>query len=469
MNVRRWAWAHRGLLLLGGVGLACAIATVLLFRPGYMSLDSSVQLSQARSLELSDHHPVLMSLLWRYLDKLVEGPFGMLVWMSGLYWAGLAAIVGNLRWPLWLRALVVPLVGFYPPVFCLAGAIWKDSLMQATLLAALGCFLAYERARSRGWLVCGLLLTAFGLSVRHNGIAAAWPLLALPLLSARWMTRLRPSLRPFVAAGLSALLSAVTLFVSLKGLGALPIGKANYWQLIASFDLAGISVQTGQMQVEPGSPVLVPGAGLREISRSYRPMNHMTLYSCARSGKGRSRAKRCGRVFTRLDDPNDLAALSSNWRRAVRAHPGAYLAHRYDVYREVSGLSGRPAKLLFQRPVGVAKNYPIPPRTHATLQWFRSLRGTPWFRVWLYVAFEAAALFAALAFYVRTRSALPLALALSGLSYALSLFLAGGAPDYRYSEWTVMTAVLTLVTLLQSWKRRVPPDAVPPEAVPAAS
>jgi hypothetical protein len=153
----------------------------------------------------------------------------------------------------------------------------------------------------------------------------------------------------------------------------------------------------------------------------------------------------------------------------VREHPGAYLAHRYRVYREVSGLSGRPAKLLFLGPRGVAKNYPIPERTNALLQWFRSLHGTPWFRVWLYVAFEAAALFAALAYYVRTRSALPLALALSGLSYALSLFLAAGAPDYRYSEWTVMTAVLTLVTLLQSWKRRAPSDAVPSDAVPSGA
>lgn len=437
-----------------------------------MSLDSSVQLSQARSLELSDHHPVLMSLLWRYLDKLVEGPLGMLVFMSGLYWAGLTAILGSLRWPIWLRALVVPLVGFYPPVFCVVGAIWKDSLMQATLLAALGCFLGYERSRWRGWLVFGLLLTAFGLSVRHNGIAAAWPLLALPLLSAHWMTRLRLPLRPFAAAGLSASISAVTLFVLLKTIGAFGVAKANYWQLIASFDLAGISLETGELEVDPGSPVLVPGAGLREIRRSYRPVNHMTLYSCAR--RGRSKANRCGQVFTRLDDPAELAALSSNWRRAVREHPGAYLAHRYRVYREISGLSGHPAKLVFLGPRGVAKNYPISARTNAILRWFRSLHGTPWFRVWLYVAFEAAALFAALAFYVRTRSALPLALALSGLSYALSLFLAAGAPDYRYSEWTVMTAVLTFVTLLQSWQRRahsdaVPADAAPPDAAPAAS
>ena len=149
-----------------------------------------MKLEQARSLAFSDHHPMLMSLLWRYL-ACGEGPLGMLVLISALYWAGLAAIFGSLRWPLWLRALVLPLVGFYPPVFCIVGAIWKDSLMQATLLAALGCFLAYERRRRRALLTFGLLLTAFGLSVRHNGIAAAWPLLMLPLLSARWMTRLR--------------------------------------------------------------------------------------------------------------------------------------------------------------------------------------------------------------------------------------------------------------------------------------
>jgi hypothetical protein len=302
VNVRQWARAHLGPLVLGGMGLACAIATVLLFRPGYMSLDSSVQLSQARSLELSDHHPVLMSLLWRYLDKLVEGPFGMLVLMSGLYWAGLTAILGSLRWPIWLRALAVPLLGFYPPVFCVVGAIWKDSLMQGTLLAALGCFLGYERSRWKGWLVFGLLLTAFGLSVRHNGIAAAWPLLALPILSARWMTRLRVPLRPFAAAGLSALISAVTLFVLLKSVGASSVAKANYWQLIASFDLAGISLQTGEMQVDAGSPVLVPGAGLREIRRAY--------FRLGPSPKRRSAGRSGRRVFReRSDSPGTTRSV----------------------------------------------------------------------------------------------------------------------------------------------------------------
>jgi hypothetical protein len=467
LHLKQRVSAHRGVWVMGAVGLCCAIVTVLLFQPGYMSLDSTVQLEQARSLEFSDHHPILMSLVWRYLDKLVEGPIGMLVLMSALYWGGLSAIIGTLRWPLWLRAPVLPLVGFYPPVFCIVGAIWKDALMQATLLAALGCFLGYIRTRRRALLVVGLLFTAYGLSVRHNGIAAAWPLLALPLLSAKWMARVRVPLRPFVAALIAAVGSAVTLIVLLKALSPFAL-KANYWQLIASFDLAGISLQTGEMQIDPGSPALSPGIGLREIRRSYSPLNHMTLYNCAR----RSRAKNCGRVFVRLDDPVELQALSSNWRRAVREHPRAWLAHRYRVYSEVAGLTRRPAKLLYLGPRGVAKNYPLPPRTREMLAWFHSVRGTLWFRVWLYVSFQGLAVFAALAFYVRTGSALPMALCLSGLSYALSLFIAAGAPDYRYSEWTVMTGVLALVTLLQPWKRGKPEKAAEPvtdSAEPASS
>ena len=173
------------------------------------------------------------------------------------------------------------------------------------------------------------------------------------------------------------------------------------------------------MQVDSDSPILTPDRPARH--RRTTPHQPHTL-TAARSKKAKSKASHCGRVFRRTSDPTELAALASNWRRAVLENPKAYLAHRYRVYSEVAGFTRRPAKLLYLGPRGVAKNYPLPASTQAMLKWFLTLKGTLWFRVWLYVSLQAVALCAALVFYLRTRN--PADVLALRAHLALSLFLA---------------------------------------------
>src|SRR5260370_15822462 len=78
---------------------ACASAallgialTIACFYPGYMSPDSVEQFAQARSGLFTDWHPPIMSLLWRLADKLLPGPFGMLLLDNLLFWPGMALI-----------------------------------------------------------------------------------------------------------------------------------------------------------------------------------------------------------------------------------------------------------------------------------------------------------------------------------------------------------------------------------------
>ncbi len=442
--------AWRAPLLLGSVAAFCCALSVALFNPGYMSLDSVHQLMQARSLELSDHHPISMALLWHGLDKVLPGPLGMLILSNLLYWFGLALLVGTRRWPLWLRCVVLPLLGAYPPVYCLVGAVWKDSLMQATLLAALGVLLAYGRTRRAGFLVAWFLLSAFALSVRHNAIGAVWPLAMLPLLASTRLQRLALPARLASAALLAMLGSCLTWVLLLKALSPLA-APAHFWQMIAGFDLAGMSVRTGQVLIDPETTVLREGASLTDIRRAYRPSNHMSYYTCA-SRKNRP----CTPLINRVFEPQLLKALSDNWKREVLRHPKEYLAHRYAVYELVTGLGAKPAKLWYLNPGGLAREYPLNPRGLQALAWFRSLSATAWMTVWHYLVLAALCAFAALGFLLRTGSALPLALALSSLSYSVTLFLGSGAQDYRYSEWSVMTAVLALVTLLEPWRRATP-------------
>jgi hypothetical protein len=61
--------------------------------PGYMSMTvtprrSLDQFLQARSRWLNARHPPVMSLIWMWLDRVVAGPFPMLVLQCGPLWGG---------------------------------------------------------------------------------------------------------------------------------------------------------------------------------------------------------------------------------------------------------------------------------------------------------------------------------------------------------------------------------------------
>ena len=145
-------------LTIGGLALLGFVAVWWVYRPGFMSLDSVVQLGEARSGAFTDFHPPILAFIWRYLDKLWPGPIGMLILLDGLFWLGLAVFFRRLRGPLWARAGAMIVAGFQPAVFMLLGTIWKDTLMQASLLAGLAAILLAGARWRRLWWAAALPL-----------------------------------------------------------------------------------------------------------------------------------------------------------------------------------------------------------------------------------------------------------------------------------------------------------------------
>src|SRR5512139_1338775 len=61
--------------------------------PGYLSPDSVMQLTGARTLKFSDGHPRLMAAEWALLDRIVSGPLLMLLLQGALLLGGLFVLL----------------------------------------------------------------------------------------------------------------------------------------------------------------------------------------------------------------------------------------------------------------------------------------------------------------------------------------------------------------------------------------
>ena len=424
-------------LAAAGVGL---FVTVFAFFPGYMSADSIAQLTQGRSGRYIDWHPPLMAWVWGRIDRLVAGPLGMLLLHNVLFWGSLASLA-FIRFPTrgWAAAAAILVIGFFPPVFALLGTIWKDVALGVAMIAAFALLLVADRRRSPYSTGVALLLLLYAVSVRHNAGPAVLPF----VVWAAWIA-IRDVYQQVVAKWLAVALATATFFSALIAGRAL-IEKiltehpAYNVQGVYLHDLTAISVATGvnqlPMRVQDGTPLTIP-----ELQRIYTPDTIVPLICCDTAT----------RRFVPVGGNVHLAELHAHWRRAIREHPGAYLAHRRNITLQLLGV-GRDAVCLpfiigvdpntlgvVFRPTGL--NDPV-------MRALQAMKNSLLFRGWVYVLLALVGTGWAIARWRRRPNVPFLVLTSSALLYFLPSVFFATACDFRLLWWGVVALLISPLVL----------------------
>src|SRR5262245_22562648 len=82
---RRPIWSTLTILLMLAAGGAL---TVLVFQPGYMTVDARYLYDDMRAWTLSDWQSPVMALLWWLIDPITPGAWSMFLLIAALYWLG---------------------------------------------------------------------------------------------------------------------------------------------------------------------------------------------------------------------------------------------------------------------------------------------------------------------------------------------------------------------------------------------
>lgn len=405
--------------------------------PGLMSSDSVHQLHEARTQIYSNAHPPFMSAEWTILDGIITGPLLMVVLQGVLFLGGVFGLARQVLAP---RAAAIAAVAvlLFPPVFSTMAVVWKDSQMAAYIVAGTALVLSPVR-RTR---LIGLALMSAGCAVRHNGFAAAVPLVGLLFVwDPAWT-----GWRRYVASGCAAI-AVVGLAMGVNR--ALTVDKA--FLTPAYMDIVGILAHSDDRSDEDLRHVLrdtglLVTTDIQATARAkYDPRNSYHL------------TKSADPMFADEATPVQQRNLDRAWRELVKSEPGAYLAHRTAMFKELLGLSD--AGLWSPVYFGFTENPDHPdyieheaaPSTFQ-IKIFQKL-------VWMatHTALFAPYIYAALAliFLVAfARKRLAVALLVSGLLYELSFFPTAGTPDCRYSHWMITCTLLAgLVIVVHRMER----------------
>lgn len=414
---------------------------VLVFYPGLMSPDSFTQMGQARSGVLTDAHPPLLVYFWMGAELFVVGPFLMLVAQVLLVMGGVLVVSRHLTDDPWWQAGIVLVVALFPPTASILGVIWKDIWLEGFVLWAVHFALLAWRG-SRWWGLAAVVSMWFAAGMRHNGLAAVAPVAVL--LAVPWVARWRVStwLRGAGALALGGVLSVVVFGLVSTFQSAVVHEHDSYWQVLAAYDLAGISAREDELLIPEHR--LRPGAGLAEVQEAYSPRSLLPLQRrlCPEDTAA------CGYLYQPTTDPELLSDVSDAWLGAILDHPAAYLDHRADVFRELVGLT----------PPGVWSPYAatrftaegefvVPPSPFAAkvAGAYEELSDTLLYRPFVYLLVLAGLCVLGAVALARSRGrtgAAHVVLATSGLTYALSYFPLAPSPGYRYTHLAVVCTVM---------------------------
>ena len=429
-----------------------ALAMMLYAYPGFMSFDSIWQLTEARSGELGDAHPPMMSALWGAVDRVIAGPFGMLVIQIACFLVGAYLVLRKLMSPR-AAAVCASVLLLLPPVSSVMAVIWKDGQMAGYLLLGLALVMSPRRWVRIAALGCFVLATA----MRHNALAMTFPIILLLFTWSprhRWWARYPIAIAAWVAVTFSA--------QTLNGALVSSQMRSHLWHdALALYDIVGTlryadPISDDELREVFAGVSLIPKENIQEATRrTYRPEDVVERARLA-FGAGRYVPQLWTTTYHFIDVPTTMeqrAAVARAWKQIVPAHPAAYLRYRWEVFSELIQMADEPIPKatyvwfvdVINPPAAMEKtgHSAVPARIQDVLRDAMWWLGDTWvFRPFIYIALSLV--FVALCFRDRAL----LALIGSGLCSEAVLFLLAPTIDYRYSFWLVVTTLLAGMILI---------------------
>jgi hypothetical protein len=441
------------------VAIAGAALAFWMFAPGWLSFDSAYQWQQARTGQIDALHPPLQTLLWSLIEPYWSGPSSQLLLQQMMVWMGLAGIAASLHAHWGLRAVLVGLVGLWPPLLLLSAHIWKDIPMLGAF--ALAVWMLRLELRHPGWRYRGLALLTLliACACRHNAITGAAPLLLwigwralgdFPRLAARSpIARLLWALPPALLASLAlqALAQVPNFAPGVKRTEAV-------WSVVALWDMAAVSIAEDRLLIP--QDFRLPDTRVEHLREHFVDFSNTTVFN---SGK---------LMPTLVVDYSDaqIDALRRAWLALPFGHPRTYFAHRLRLAELLLGFDNAALpdhQVLMPGFVAYRDNPPIVQSPNSLreglLDWtLRHIDG-PLFMGWLYLLLALATGLAALPGLLRDRAhaALAGAVAASALAYALPLVLVSGSAEFRYLAWPLQASLLAPALLYFGAERRAAP------------
>jgi len=402
--------------------------------PGYMAWDSVEQLAQARAGQLSNWHPPVMSALWGVFDRIVPGAMLMFLLQNTLFLVGLHVLLRRSLSP-WRAAIATLVIFAWPPSLTVMAVIVKDSLMCGALLVACAGITS-ERRWAR---ITALVAFALAAGLRHNAVAVVVPLLAMlspwPATRGVWARR-------GAGAGIGV---GLTVCAMLANAALTDVSMHPFHYSVAPMDIVA-TLNFAPDLTDAEVHELLPGvrfAHPREIQAHARSLYDPNMWwGTLLYGDDR--------LFDEPNTPELRDGVKTGWLQLIEAYPGAYVANRFHMMREMLGFTDAPWTAVYgtdhERSMLAGTYQPAHKRNVVQRRLSKTLvryaKTSVTFRPYFYCALLIVL------WIVMRRDRLIVALLVSALGYLALLVVISPSPDFRYNHWMIVVVLIGMAIRL---------------------
>ena len=310
------------------------LVTVCFF-PGRLSGDSASQFFDAKSNHFRDWHPPLMAWFWKQLLWTRPEHAGLFFMHLIFFWSGLALVAKSAsqesRTQIKVMGTLAAMAILTPPLLEMQGELIKDTAATTSLVLAFGalrCSAVFRSSQISFWTIAAFALF-YSCGVRHNGFAAAAPLcfwMGAQIVQRNFPQSSCPKKR--VLAGVAVLFC---LWGTAKTANDLITDhRIEPSQLVMLYDLAGVSVRTGHVQLPSFYGWEEGPFKLEEIKPIYNPHTEYFTFWWANPNR---------KSFHLTRTPAEFDELRTYWIKSLIREPGAHLLHRLGIFTSYLGFS----------------------------------------------------------------------------------------------------------------------------------
>ncbi|HSX20199.1 MAG TPA: hypothetical protein VLG38_03630 [Gammaproteobacteria bacterium] len=315
--IGKFARADKAFLAASTLLALCYILSLLILWPGVMSPDASSQYAMAMSGVYTDHHPPLMSFVWRYLAQIYPGPAPMFILHISMLYLATAIFLymfreSRFKW--WYA--VYPLL---PNLVAYTALIVKDTGFTYTYLLS-GAIMSYMVVtRTQKYklplLAAIILLLFYGTAVKFQ---AKYILIFFTLGVSYCWANYKFNLKS-VSGGIVLYMILMAAITATNG-KLVPIGKgSNSWQWVKVYDLSAISIELDR-PLYPDYILQQENFDFGKVKQLFRPSEVDPLVF------------ETDAVIRRGKDELQHQQLWDYWFATIKQHPILYLQARARLF-----------------------------------------------------------------------------------------------------------------------------------------
>ncbi len=284
---------------------------LLFFWPGVLSPDSQCQYQHAIAGTYNDHHPAVMSFVWRYLDMLYQGSGLLYSLHLAFLYIGLFYLIKALECSIWRwYYLFVPVI---PQVAVYSVMVWKDIGFAYAYVAVVGylTYLYYQGKQLK------LIDTLFFLTILFYGTAIKYQgqfLAPIVLFFCAYLFQDRKKIKvsKTIIYGFGLIFIFYGVLNSVNNFLVPEKQKSYSWQYVKLYDLAALSVAKDQDFLPKGNKsVFYNFEKLKQTVQAFS-VDELVFPKDAILRK----------------NPDNSQILKSVWLKTILAYPFSYLKHR---------------------------------------------------------------------------------------------------------------------------------------------